>query len=161
MAEVLDLKRDYSPRYSLPIPIQHTKSPRASMSDEQDEARREKRNTRLLQFIYNQQQQYDNTMQLTALRNEVNFLTEKLIHTEEKVCKWKREFKDLHTKFIQVVNDHTATKEELEDTRRMLAESEHIRSRWFLKKPQGLSTSKAETLPKKSSKKTHVYHRYS
>lgn len=96
-----------------------------------------KSNIKLLQLISNQQQQqYEVAIQTLVLNNEIAFLSEKLTSTEEMVSKWKNDFKDLHSKFIQVLNTHHDMRQELEDTRRMLAESEHIRSRWFLKTTQ-------------------------
>lgn len=149
----LEVRKESSTRYSLPLipkQVPYTMD-RIETIAEEDNTRRERRNTRLIQLITSQRQQYNATMQLTALRNEISLLTDKLIQTEEKVYKWKREFKDMQHKFIQVVNDHTHTREELEDTRRMLEESEHIRSRWFLKKAQHDEKPISNTLPKKSS----------
>lgn len=122
-----------------------------------DKEEKRKSSIRLLQLISNQQQQYEASMQLVALSNEINFLSDKLISTEERVSKWKKEFKDLHNKFIQVVNDHKNTQEQLEDTRRMLAESEHIRSRWFLKTSPHEEYVTSATLPKKLI--SHPHHR--
>ncbi|KAI8094200.1 hypothetical protein BDF21DRAFT_458622 [Thamnidium elegans] len=156
----LDVRKQSSPRYSLPlIPMQvpYKINKRETIAEE-DDTKRERRNTRLIQLISSQRQQYDMTMQLTALRNEISMLTDKLIQTEEKVYRWKREFKDLQHKFIQVVNDHTQTREKLEDTCRMLEESEHIRSRWFLKKAQHDQEPISNTLPKKSSPRQHQSH---
>jgi septal ring factor EnvC (AmiA/AmiB activator) len=114
--------------------------PRCSMEienndgDEDTPYHKRRRSIRLLnQLISHQQQQYESTMQIAALSKEIHYLTDKLIHTEDKVSKWKKEFKELQTKFCQVLTEHNKTKEELIDTHRMLEESEHIRSRWFIK----------------------------
>lgn len=113
----------------------------------------------LAQLIYNQQQQYETTMQIAALTKEIHFLTDKLYYAEEKVTQWKKDFKNLQAKFNQVLYENNKTNQELQDTRRMLEESEHIRSRWFMKSRGGPPlcqydevASTANTFPPTSSK---------
>ena len=96
-------------------------------------------------------QQYETTLQLTMMRNEIKQLTERLILSEQKVQKWKKEFKDLQNKFMRVEIENIHVKQDLQDTRRMLEESEHIRSRWFVKQPQEETMASSNSLPKKLS----------
>lgn len=114
-----------------------------------------KSHIKLLQLLSNQQHYEASIQQCVALKNEIALLTEKLVSTEEKVSKWKKDFKDLQGKFSHAIKDHQTVREELEDTRRMLAESEHIRSRWFLKTPPH---QEEYTAPKRLPQTHH--HRY-
>ncbi|KAG2198885.1 hypothetical protein INT47_010290 [Mucor saturninus] len=147
---------DQSPSYTISNKIQRIKSfhgpnecsIKRRMSVNKDEKR--KSNIKLLQFIATQQQQ------TVALNNEIALLSEKLILAEAKASKWKKEFKDLQSKFAQVIHEQQSVREELDDTRRMLTESEHIRSRWFLK-----ATPTQEDLPLPPPKRLPQTHHHS
>ncbi|CAO3654184.1 unnamed protein product [Mucor hiemalis] len=86
-----------------------------------------KKLNRLSQLTSRQQFQYETTKQMVVMSNEIDFLTKKLLVADEKVYKWKR-IKELHIHFMQATEETTKVKEELETTRRMLEESEHIQS---------------------------------
>lgn len=107
------------------------------------------------------QKRYETAKEMAAMSDEIDNLTEKVALTERKVSKWKREFKELQLKFMHVISENTKVKEELEKTSRMLEESEHIRSRWYVKTtqqdvlPTANSTGNTATnsLPKKLSQR--------
>lgn len=113
---------------------------------------------RLSQLTSKQQFQYETTKQMALMSNEIDFLTKKLVFVEEKVYKWKREFKNLHLQFTQITEENTKMREELDTTRTMLEESEHIRSRWFLKKPHDSSCSNDNNNNSWNTKKSPMQH---
>lgn len=117
-----------------------------------------KKLNRLSQLTSRQQFQYETTKQMVVMSNEIDFLTKKLLVAEEKVYKWKKEFKELHIHFMQATEETTKVKEELETTRRMLEESEHIRSRWFIKKPHAMPESCSSCTGRNNCKKSPPQH---
>ncbi|KAL7308551.1 hypothetical protein PS15m_011740 [Mucor circinelloides] len=79
------------------------------------------------------------SQELKSLQDQINVLAKKLVLAEETLFQWKTEFYDLQNRFQETLNEHSATKQELQDTRRMLQESEHVRSRWFMKNASSIA----------------------
>ncbi|KAL9557644.1 hypothetical protein MBANPS3_001294 [Mucor bainieri] len=71
--------------------------------------------------------------ELKLLQEQINVLAKKLVFAEETLLQWKTEFYSLQNRFQETLSEHDATRQELQDTRRMLQESEHVRSRWCIK----------------------------
>ncbi|KAG2192290.1 hypothetical protein INT46_009363 [Mucor plumbeus] len=80
-----------------------------------------------------------NNEELKSLQDQINLLSKKLVFAEQTLYEWKTEFYDLQNRFQDTLNEHSTTIEELKHTRRMLQESEHVRSRWFMKNPSSIA----------------------
>lgn len=77
--------------------------------------------------------------ELISLQDQINLLSKKLVFAEQTLYEWKTDFYDLQNRFHETLNEHSATREELKHTHRMLQESEHVRSRWFMKNPSSIA----------------------
>ncbi|KAK4520820.1 uncharacterized protein ATC70_006700 [Mucor velutinosus] len=94
------------------------------------------------------------SQELKVLQEQINGLAKKLVSAEEALFQWKTEFYDLQNRFQEVLNEHDVA---TEDTRQILQESEHVRSKRFMTNASSIAIHGSSEEEQEQKSQDHRY----